>query len=546
MAPKTPLATPGDASATAEIDPLEAYGIEPAIYHRRWMILSVLCISLVTIVIAVSSLNVAIPTIIRELGANSTQSLWIIEAYALVFAGILLPAGALGDRFGRKWALLGGLVIFGGMALVASFSTSPNQLISARAVMGIGAALIMPATLSIITNVFPPHERQRAIATWAGLAGAGGAIGPLMSGVVLNAGWWWGSVFLVNIPLVVVLIGLVWFLVPNSKNPNGEALDPPGAILSVVALGSLVFAIIEGPEWGWLSGGVLASFAIAVAGGVGFVWWELRAKHPMLDPRLFRLRGFGMGSLSITLAFFCMFGTFFLISQYLQFVHGYSALGTAVRTLPSAAVMIIVSPRSPKIVARFGVRNCVRAGFGLISLGFIGMSTLGVDTSYWFLVIFLMMMSAGMATLMAPASGMIVASLPLSKSGVGSAVNDVTREVGGALGIAIMGSVLASGFSSTMAGKIENLPIPAPARELIEDSIGKAFGVADQAAAQIGPDRVQFIRDAARSSFVDGSRMAFYVAAVVAAIGAVVAGNLIPDQTPEHGSVADPVATPVS
>jgi EmrB/QacA subfamily drug resistance transporter len=421
------------------------------------------------------------------------------------------------------------------MALVASFSGSPAQLIAARAVMGIGAALIMPATLSIITNVFPPHERQRAIATWAGLAGAGGAIGPLMSGVVLNAGWWWGSVFLVNIPLVLLLIGLVWFLVPNSKNPNGEQLDPPGALFSVVMLGSLVFGIIEGPEWGWGSPGVLAAFGVAIVGAIAFIQWEIRAEHPMLDPRLFKLPGFGMGSLAITLAFFSMFGTFFLLSQYLQFVHGYSALGTAVRTLPSALVMIIVSPRSPKLVARFGVRNCVRVGFGLIALGFIGMSTLGVDSAYWHLVIFLVLMSAGMATLMAPASGMIVSSLPLAKSGVGSAVNDVTREVGGALGIAIMGSVLASGFSSSMADKIAGLPIPPQARELIEDSIGKAFGVADAAKGQIGAERVQFIHDAARESFINGSRIAFYVAAGVALIGALVAGNRIPDQTPEHG-----------
>ena len=558
MAPKIPVAGPGDATAgyveyradgtTTPAGTDDTFGIDPAIYHRRWLILSVLCISLVTIVIAVSSLNVAIPTIIRELGANSTESLWIIEAYALVFAGVLLPAGALGDRFGRKWALLGGLVIFGGMALVASFSASPSQLIAARAVMGIGAALIMPATLSIITNVFPPHERQRAIATWAGLAGAGGALGPLMSGLVLNAGWWWGSVFLVNLPLVIILIGLVWFLVPNSRNPHGESLDPPGAISSVVMLGALVFGIIEGPEWGWASAGVLGAFAVALVGAAAFIAWELKAEHPMLDPRLFRLRGFGMGSLSITLAFFCMFGTFFLLSQYLQFVHGYSALGTAFRTLPSAVVMILVSPRSPKIVAVIGVRNCVRIGFALIALGFLGLSTLGVDSPYWHLAIFLCLMSGGMATLMAPASGMIVSSLPLSKSGVGSAVNDVTREVGGAIGIAIMGSVLASGFSSNMSDKIKGLPVPPVARDAIEDSIGKAFGFADAAARQIGPSRVQFIHDAARDSFVDGARLAYYVAAAVAVLAGLVAGNRIPDQTPEHGGaeLAEPAGAHTS
>ncbi|MBX7069865.1 MAG: MFS transporter [Microthrixaceae bacterium] len=523
----------------------ETYGIDPTIYHRRWGILAVLCISLVTIVIAVSSLNVAIPTIIRELNASSTESLWIIESYALVFAVILLPAGAIGDRFGRKWALLGGLVIFGGLAVVASFSTDPTQLIATRAVMGIGAALIMPATLSIITNVFPPHERQRAIATWAGLAGAGGALGPLMSGLVLKAGWWWGSVFLVNVPLVVLLIALSTFLVPNSKNPNGERLDPPGALLSVVTLGALVFGIIEGPEKGWLNGLVLGSFALAIVAGAAFVAWELKATHPMLDPRLFKLRGFGMGSLTITLSFFCMFGTFFLISQYLQFVHGYDALGSAVRTLPSAVVMVIVSPRSPKLVARFGLRNCVRAGFLLIAAGFLGMASLGPDTAYWQVAVFLCLMSAGMASLMPPASGMIVSSLPLSKAGVGSAVNDVTREVGGALGIAIMGSVLASGYSSRMADKIAAFPIPPQFRDLIEDSIGPAFGVADQAQARglIDAERAQFLRDAARESFVSGSRIAFLVAVGVALLGTLVAGNLIPNESPVPGGAPEPVGT---
>jgi len=532
------MATTEQRSASASDTSVDTFGIDPDIYERRWKILSVLCISLVTVVVAVSSLNVAIPTIIRELGADSTQSLWIIEAYALVFAGVLLPAGALGDRFGRKFALLGGLVIFGVMAGVASLSTSPGQLIGARAIMGIGAALIMPATLSIITNVFPPHERQKAIATWAGLAGAGGAIGPLMSGLVLK--WfWWGSVFFVNIPLVILLIALVWFIVPNSKNPNGEALDPPGALFSVVMLGALVFGIIEGPAKGWASGTVLGSFAIALVGGLAFFLWESRASNPMLDPRLFKLRGFSMGSLAITFAFFCMFGMFFLISQYLQFVHGYTALEAGVRTLPSALVMVIVSPRSPQISAKLGMRNCVRIGFGLVAVAFVGMSTLGVDSAYWPLAIFLMVMAAGLGMLMPPASGMIVASVPLSKSGVGSAVNDVTRELGGAVGIAIMGSILATVYKSSMADKIAGAPIPDAVRPVVEDSIGRAFAVAEQTAAQAGPEAAAALRKAAAESFISGSHVTFLVAAGVAVLGSLIAGNLIPNSAPAHGSVPE-------
>ncbi len=255
----------------------------------------------------------------------------------------------------------------------------------------------------------------------------------------------------------------------------------------------------------------------------------------MLDPRLFRLRGFAMGSLAITTAFFCMFGTYFLLAQYLQFVHGYTALGSAVRTLPAAVVMVIVSPRSPKIVARFGVRTAVRGGFLAITAGFIGMSTLGVDTPYWQLVVFLVTMSAGMATLMAPASGMIVSSLPLAKAGVGSAVNDVTREVGGAVGIAVMGSVLASSYSSSMSERIAKFPIPDEPRRLIEDSIGKAFGVVHQAEKMIGSDAAASVRESARVSFTRGSHWAFVVAAVAAALGAAVVGSFVPDESPTHG-----------
>src|SRR5690606_15903827 len=260
---------------------------------------AVMCISLVLIVVAVSSLNVAIPTIQQQLGASSTELQWIIDAYALVFAGFLLPAGALGDRFGRKGALQIGLVVFGTCAVAASFATSPAQLIAARAVMGIGAALVMPATLSIIQSSFPPHERAKAVATWAGLAGAGGALGPLLSGLMLK--WfWWGSVFFINLPLVAVLLYLSWRIVPTSKDPHGHPLDPVGSTLSVLGLVALVFGIIEGPEWGWLSTGTLVAFALAVVFLVGFVLWELRVEHPTLDPRLFRLRGFGMGSAGIT------------------------------------------------------------------------------------------------------------------------------------------------------------------------------------------------------------------------------------------------------
>jgi len=516
----------------------ETHGIPADVYHRRKAILAVLCGSLILIVVAVSSLNTAIPTIQRGLDASPTELQWIVDSYALVFAGFLLPAGAIGDRFGRKGALMTGLVIFGVCAFIASRADSAATLIGARAAMGVGAALVMPATLSIIQNSFPPHERAKAVATWAGLAGAGGALGPLLSGVMLK--WFgWASVFLINIPIVIVLLVLVGRIVPTSRDPEGHPLDPLGAIMSVLALGSLVFGIIEGPEWGWTSVGVITAFASAIIFGIGFVMWETRTEYPTLDPRLFRLPGFGMGSLSISTIFFCMFGMFFLATQYLQYVKGYTPLEAGVRTLPSAAVMVTLSPQSPRIVGRLGVRATTRLGFGFVVAGFIIMSRLQVDTPYFVFMIGLMILAGGMALIMPPSTSSIIGSLPLAKAGVGSAVNDVTREVGGAIGIAVMGSVLNSIYRSTIdLSKVRALIPPAlrttfaPAARAAEASIGQATGVAESLRGRAG-DIAAGISDASRSAFVQGTSVAFAVAAGVALIGGVIVSTRIPDELAE-------------
>ena len=514
-------------------DPVEnTYGIDPDIFHRRRKILAVMCISLVIIVMAVSSLNVAIPSIVKALDAGSSEMLWIMEAYALVFAGVLLPAGAMGDRYGRKRMLLTGLTIFTVTAGLAGFANSPAQLITARAVMGIGAALIMPATLSIITNVFPPHERGKAIATWAGFAGAGGALGPLLTGLVLR---WvgekhWGAVFFINIPLAVLLIALVWFMVPESKDPSGHPVDPVGSIISVVALGSLVFGIIEAPHWGWLSPGVLGAFALAIVAGIAFVMIEYREEHPMLDPRLFHYRGFSMGALTITTAFMCMFGMYLLFAQYLQFVKGFTPLDSAVRTLPAAAAMVLVAPRSPILARKFGMKNLIRVGFTMIAAGFFGFSRLDVNSHYWHMVIFLVLMSVGMAMCMAPTSATIVSSLPLAKAGVGSAVNDLTREVGGAIGIAVLGSLLTTKYTAHMRAAIKPVEaqIPAQAKGAVIDSIQGAYAVAERAPAQFAEP----LRAAAKHGFVNGYHMAMLTAMVIALGAMLVISTFIPDHPP--------------
>ena len=536
---------PASAAAGAPGDHVypDTYGIEPSVYARRWQIHAVLCISLVAVVAAVSSLNVAIPTIIEALEPSATETLWIVDSYALVFAGLLLPLGAIGDRHGRRRALLVGIVIFAAMALVSAFVDSAGMLIASRAVMGIGAALIMPATLSIITNVFPRHERAKAIAAWAGLSGAGAAIGPVLSGLVLDIGWWWGAVFLINVPIAAVLFVLVWLRVPESKDPDGHALDLVGSALSVVMLGTLVFGIIEAPDYGWGSGRVLTSLVVAAVAGLAFVAYERRASQPMLDPQLFRIRGFSVGALTITSAFFCMFGTFYVLTLYLQFVKGYSPLGAAVRTLPQPFVVVLVAPRSPQLVARIGVHNTVRLGFASLAAAFVLISQFAVDTPYWLIVAALVFLAIGLAVMTAPTSSMIVGSLPQAKAGVGSAVNDVTREVGGVLGIALMGSVLTSGYASKMATALAGTPVPPEANHAMQESIGVAFSVLDQGVADgsLSPSAAESVRAVSRQSFLTGNQHAFYIAAAVAVAGGLIAGSLLTKRTGEPTGERAPV-----
>ena len=363
---------------------VDTFGIAPDVYRRRWLILAILNLSLVTIVIAVSSLNVALPTIQRELGASGTELQWIVDAYALVFAGFLLPAGALGDRFGRKGALECGLVIFGGAALVASQSTDAAQLIGLRSVMGLGAALIMPATLSIILNSFPIQERPKAIAIWAAFAGVGGALGPITSGLLLEH-FWWGSVFMATLPVVAALLLLTALFVPTSRDPSHTALDPIGSGLSVIALVGLVFAVIEGPELGWTHPATIAGFVAFVVAGFAWVRYELAIENPILDPRLFRVRAFSTGAACVATVFLCTFGMFFLITQFFQFVQGYTPLQAGVRQLPYAITLVLIAPAGRRSSAASACRPSVRVGCWMGALGFAGLATLHVDTAYWFI-----------------------------------------------------------------------------------------------------------------------------------------------------------------
>lgn len=486
-------------------------------HPRRWWILVVMCLSLILVVAAVSSLNLAIPSIRDALDANGTELLWIIDSYALVFAGFLLPAGALGDRFGRRGALVVGLVILLLTSVGASYANSPLSLILWRGAMGIGAALIMPATLSIITVVFPKNERSRAIAIWTAFAGAGGAIGLLAGGLLLQE-FWWGSVFFVNVPIAIVVLLAVIAVVPSSKDSEQRKLDVTGAIISVIGLAALLFAIIEGPERGWTDPLTLTGFVVAIVLIASFIKWELRVKWPMLDPRFFKIRRFSMGSLSITMSFLTMFGFFFIITQYLQFVQGYSPLASAVRTLPMTFTLILVAPLSVNIAARIGARRSIPLGLLFLAAGLAFMGTMQPDSAYGIVVIPIVIMAVGFGILMPPASEGIVSSLPQDKAGVGSAVNDTTREVGGAIGIAVMGSMLAIGYRDGLGDATAGLP--PEAAEAAEDSIGFALAVAADAPA----GQAETLINAANSAFTDGMGVAFFVAAgLIIATAAVVA-----------------------
>jgi EmrB/QacA subfamily drug resistance transporter len=503
---------------------------------RRWWTLPVLCLSLFMVVMGNTVLNIALPKISESLAASGTELQWMIDAYALVFAGLLFTAGSLGDRFGRKGALTIGLVIFGAGSAAATFSTTAATVVACRAVMGVGAAFVMPATLSILTHVFPPHERAKAIGVWAGVAGAAGAVGPLASGYLLEH-FYWGSVFWLNVPVVVVALVAGYFLVPTSRHPDRVPLDPLGALLSIGAIGSLVYGVIEAPQYGWTDPLILAAFAVAVVLGVAFVVWERQVADPMLPIHFFRERGFTGGSLAISMVFFGMFGMFFLLTQYLQMVRGYSALGAAVRTLPFSATIMIAAPSSAALAARFGTRAVVSTGLVTAGTGLVLMSRADLDSPYWLLALSFAVLAAGMGLTMAPSTAAIMTALPHAKAGVGSAMNDTTRELGGALGVAVLGSLLASTYGDSVRSATAELP---PA---LAEQVGHSLGDALRVAGQLGPAAGEVL-GVAREAFVDGMSRALLAGAGVAFVGAVIAGFLLPTRTvlDEAASHEAPVA----
>ena len=505
--------------------------------HRR-LILLVLCLSLLVVVIDNTILNTALPTLARVLHAGTSSLQWITVAYTLCFAALLIPAGALGDRYGRRRSLLGGLTVFALGSTAAAFASGTGMLIGARAVMGLGAAFVMPATLSILNAVFPPKERPQAIAAWSAVTGVGIVIGPTLGGLLL-VHFWWGSIFLINVPLVAVALAGVIAIVPETAEPGGRRLDFLGTLFVGGALFAIIDAIIEAPSRGWTGTVTLAEVSAGLAALGIFVWWELRIAHPLIDLRIFASRAFSTAAAAVTVVFFALFGSLFVLTQYLQLVHGWSPLSAGLRALPFAFAMGAVSPLSPILAKRLGMRVIIPAGMALMGLGLLDLSTAGVYTGYPALALAVAIMGAGMGLVMAPASTTIMTTVPAHQAGAGSAINDTIREVGGALGIAVVGSLSAAVYRSRLAGVLATAHAPSPVAHLATSSIAAA----DSIGRHIGGLQGSEVVGAAHSAFVNAMAMGMRVAAGVAlvcAIGAVFA--LPPRPGPEAAALTQPAS----
>lgn len=503
-------------------------------YARRNWTLGILSVALIIIGLDVTVLNVAIPTLQSELNATASQLQWIVNAYILVFAGVLLTMGSLGDRFGRRLAFQVGLIVFGTASVAAAVADTSAQLIVARAAQGVGGALIMPSTLSVIVDVFPREERAKAIGIWAGVAAIGIPGGMIAGGYLLEE-FFWGSVFLLNVPVVIVAFvgSLLW--VPESKDPSANSTDLVGAVLSMASLSALVYAIIEAPEQGWLAGVTIAGLIAAVVFGVAFVWYERRQENPMIDLTLFKNARLSASVTAIGIAFMAMLGTMFMLTQYLQFVQGYSPLDTGFRLVPMAMGFMVGAPTSAAFVARTNSRTVMTAGMIIVATAVGGMSLLEVGTAYWITGGLIFAMGLGMAQTMAPATDAVMAAVPEEQAGVGSALNDTVRQVGGALGVGIFGSILSSIYSSEMTSAVAGLPVQAA--EAASNHVGAAL----QIASTLGGETAVSLASASREAFVSGTSTVYILAAIVSAVGVVFVWRYMPKFDIVPGATQDEV-----
>jgi EmrB/QacA subfamily drug resistance transporter len=497
---------------------------------RGALVLIALCSAALIINIDVTIVNVTLPSLVRQLGATTTNLQWVVDAYSLVFAALILAAGSLSDRFGRKGILLAGLVVFAAGSLAGSFASTPNQLIAARAFMGIGAAAIFPSTLSLIANIFTERkERARAIGLWGATTGVGVAIGPIVGGWLLGH-FWWGSVFLFMVPIAAVVGTLIGLAVPTSRDPSTPPLDWRGLLLSTAGMGLIVLSIIQAPTWGWTAGRTLGTAAAGLAVMALFVWVELRTARPMLDVTLFENPRFTAASGSIMIAFFTLAGFTFLVSQYFQFVRGYTAFQTGLRILPVAISIAVAAVVGTKLAVQIGNKAVVAAGlfaFGLALFWIAGSAD--PSTSYLILAATMILGGGGLGLITAPATEAIMGVVPKEKAGVGSAVNDATRLFGATLGVAVIGSIAASLYATRLAATIPS-GLPPQVAAAANGSVGGAL-VAAQVLGQAGqvvPG--QALAAAAVGAFLHSFSWSLRVAGLVAFGGAVLAAALLPSR----------------
>ncbi|MFM8946224.1 MAG: DHA2 family efflux MFS transporter permease subunit [Actinomycetota bacterium] len=513
---------------------------DPRVQRRRWWILAILSLSVFLAVVDNLIINVAIPTLARELDATTSGLQWIVDSYALVFAGLLLACGGLGDRFGRLRVMQIGMVLFGVFSAWAAFRDSTGELIAARGLMGVGAALVFPSTLAIVIDVFrDPVERAKAIGVWSAVSGAAVAFGPVTGGFLLEH-FWWGSVFLINVPIVIVALLLQWRFVPESRDPEAKRLDWPGFVLSISFVGLLVYTIIEGPPRGWASAPTIAGFIGAAVFCAGFIARERSIAHPLLDVRVFRDMRVTAATSAIFIAFFSLFGFTFLITQYFQFVRGYDPLESGLHTVPFAIGAGITAPIAARLALRFGPRRVIPVGLFFMGTAQIWASTFEVDTAYFGPVVAsMMLMASGLSLVTSPASESVMGSLPREMAGVGSAINDTGREVGGTLGVAIIGSVFATTYGPRIVDLLVPLELPEAAVSSAKESVGAAFAVAEQVGE---PFLAGTIRAAASTSFLDGFQAACITVGVIALIGSFMASRFLPARVTKS---ADNVPTSV-
>jgi len=510
-------------------------------YARRWWALLVLCLSLLITVMANTALIVAAPDMTADLGLSSSDLQWVIDSYTVPYAALMLVLGSIGDKYSRRGALVLGLLIFAGGSVMGSMVDETSLVIVARAIMGVGAAVVMPATLSLLVATFPRNERTKAITAWAATSGLAVAVGPLVSGWLLEDHAW-GSTFLINVPIAVVAVFGALALVPPSKAEGMGRIDYVGGLLSIVSVGSLVYAAIEGPHFGWGVGPVSAA-VVAGVGLVAFVAWELRHPHPMLDVRKFALRPFSGSMLVVLFFFFGMFAVIYYSTQFLQFVLGYGSLDTGVRLLPLAGAVFLGSAVTGMLTPKLGVKAMVVTGLAVGTAGMFLLTQIDKGSTYGDLLVPMMMLGFALGLAISPATDTIMGSFPESELGVGGGVNDTALELGGALGIAVLGSLLGTAYRDELTDLVGNR-LPAEAMETAKDSVGGGLAVAERVTQDpsAGPQQAQAAVDAVHQAFAHGVAHTSLIGGIIMATGTLIVLAVLPGRRGFARKTAEPEA----